>query len=94
MYLEICLLQYIIDISNLACPKLNLGYSATKAASFSTFPISIAQVKCHGASHVALEVKNLPANAEDTRNVVSSSELGRSGGGHSNPQQYLCLEIP
>ena len=70
------------------------GYSATKPASFSTFPISTAQVKYHGASHVALEVKNLPANAEDIRNVGLIPELGRSGGRHSNPLQYLCLESP
>ena len=38
-------------------------------------------------------VKNLPANAEDTRDVGSIPGLGRSpGGGHGNPLQYSCLE--
>ena len=40
-------------------------------------------------------VKNLPANAGDTRDVGSVSKLGRSpGGGHDNPLQYSCLEKP
>ena len=40
-------------------------------------------------------VKNLPANAEDTRDLSSVSGLGRSpGGGHGNPFQYSCLENP
>ena len=40
-------------------------------------------------------VKNLPANAEDTRDVGSISGLGRSpGGGNGNPFQYSCLENP
>ena len=47
------------------------------------------------ASQVALEVKNLPANAEDTGDAVSILELGRSpGGGYGNPLQYSCLENP
>ena len=38
-------------------------------------------------------VKNLPANAEDTRIVVSIPGSARSpGGGHSKPLQYSCLE--
>ena len=41
------------------------------------------------------EVKNLPANAGDRRDVCSIPELGRSlGGGHGNPLQYSCLENP
>ena len=48
-----------------------------------------------GASQVALVVKNLPANAEDVRDVGSIPGLGRfSGGGHGNPLQYSCLENP
>ena len=40
-------------------------------------------------------VKNLPANAEDSRDVGSIPELGRSlGGGNGNPIQYSCLENP
>jgi len=45
-----------------------------------------------GASQVALEVKNLCANAGAIRDVGSIPGLGRSpGGGHGNPLQYSCL---
>ena len=45
------------------------------------------------ASLVAQLVKNLPANAGDTRDVGSSPGLGRSPGiGNGNPLQYFCLE--
>ena len=38
-------------------------------------------------------VKNLPANAGDTRNAVSVSGAERSPGiGNGNPPQYSCLE--
>ena len=48
-----------------------------------------------GASQVALVVKNLLANAEDTRDVVSIPGVGRfPGGRHGNPLQYSCLENP
>ena len=47
------------------------------------------------AFQVALVGKNLPANAEDVRDVSSIPGLGRSlGEGHSNPLQYSCLENP
>ena len=40
-------------------------------------------------------VKNLPANAGDTRDAGSISGSGRSsGGGHGNPLQYSCWKIP
>ena len=40
-------------------------------------------------------VKNLPADAGDTRNLGSIPGLGRSPGeGHSNPLQYSCLGNP
>ena len=45
------------------------------------------------ASQVALEVKNLPANAGDKRDGASVPGSGRSpGGAHGNPLQYSCLE--
>ena len=48
-----------------------------------------------GASQVALEVKNPPANAGDARKASSVPGSGRSpGGGHGNPVQYSCLENP
>ena len=41
---------------------------------------------------VALVVKNLPANARDTRDVGSIPGSGRSPGeGNGNPLQYSCL---
>ena len=41
----------------------------------------------------ALEVRNLPANAGDVRDVGSTPGLGRSaGGGLGKPLQYCCLE--
>ena len=40
-------------------------------------------------------VKNLPANAEDIRDVGLIPGFGRSlGGGHGNPLHYSCLENP
>ena len=48
-----------------------------------------------GASQVALEVKNLSANAGDLINAGSIPGLGGSHGeGHSNPLQYSSLENP
>ena len=47
------------------------------------------------ASQVAVVVKNLPANAEEVRDMSSIPGLGRSpGGGHGNPLQYSCLGNP
>ena len=46
-------------------------------------------------SQVVLVVKKPPANAGDVRDVGSISVLGRyTGGRHSNPLQYSCLENP
>ena len=40
-------------------------------------------------------VKNPPAPAGDLKDASSDPGLGRSaGGGHGNPLQYSCLEIP
>ena len=40
-------------------------------------------------------VKNLPANAEEVRDMSSIPVLGRSpGGGNGNPLQYPFLENP
>jgi len=42
-----------------------------------------------------LLVKNLPANAEDTRDIDWIPGLGRCPGeGNCNPLQYSCLENP
>ena len=44
---------------------------------------------------MALEVKNLPANAEDIRDTGLILALGRSpGGGHGNPLHILAWKIP
>ena len=46
-----------------------------------------------GASQVALVVKNLPANAGDSRDKDLIPGPGRSSGvGNGNPLQYSCLE--
>ena len=48
-----------------------------------------------GASQVLLVVKNLPANAEDIRDLGSIPGSGRSPEGvHSSPLQYSGLENP
>ena len=40
-------------------------------------------------------VKDLPANAGDTREAGLIPGSGRApGGGHGNPLQYFCLEKP
>ena len=45
------------------------------------------------ASQVVLEVKNLSANAGDSREADLIPGWGRSpGGGHGSPLQYSCLE--
>ena len=47
------------------------------------------------APQVVLVVKNLPANAGDTRDAGSVPGSGRSpAGGNDNPLQYFCLENP
>ena len=49
----------------------------------------------YGAPQVAPVVKNLPASAEDIRDMGSIPGLGRSPGrGHGNPLQYSGLENP
>ena len=49
----------------------------------------------HGASQVALLVKNLLADTGDIRDAGSVPGSGRSpGGGHGNPLLYSCLESP
>ena len=49
----------------------------------------------HQVSQVVLVVENLPASAEDVRDVGSIPGLERSpGGGHGNPLQYSHLENP
>ena len=51
-------------------------------------------MESHGASQKAIEVNDLPANA-DVRDVCSIPGSGRSlGGGHGNPLQYSRLENP
>ena len=46
-------------------------------------------------SQVALLVKNLSANAGDLRDTGYIPGLGKyTGGGHSNPLHYPCLENP
>ena len=45
-----------------------------------------------GASQAVLMVKNMPASAEDARDMGLIPALGRSlRGGNGNPIQYSCL---
>ena len=47
----------------------------------------------YGASQVVLVVKNMPADAGDTRDAGSIPGSGRSPGvGRGNPLQYSCLD--
>ena len=46
------------------------------------------------ASHVALVVKNLPANPGDIRDVGLILGWRRFPGGNVTPFQYFCLENP
>ena len=49
----------------------------------------------HHVSQVVLVVENLPASAEDVRDVGSIPRMVRSpGGGHGSPLQYSHLENP
>ena len=49
----------------------------------------------HWASQVTVVVNNPPANAGDVRDAGSIPGSGRPpGGGHGNPLQYSCLDIP
>ena len=45
--------------------------------------------------YVGLAVKNLPAHAGDSRDMVPIPRSGRSpGGGNGSPLQYSCPENP
>ena len=49
----------------------------------------------HGASQVALVIKNPPSNAVDVRDTGSIPGSGRSPAGrHGNPPQYSRMENP
>ena len=60
---------------------------------FLCFSALAAPMGLHRPSQVASVVKDLPANAGDTREASLIPGLGRSPeGGHGNPLQYSCLE--
>ena len=74
------------------CARGSLGYFLRYIAQFPILGIS--PRVCWG-SQIALVVKNLPANAGDTRDVRSIPGLGRSPGvGNGNLLRYSCLESP
>ena len=55
----------------------------------------VAGTERRGLPQVVLVVKNLPVNAGDVRVAGSIPESGQSSqGGHGNPLQDSCLEIP
>ena len=57
--------------------------------------ISIQPTHIKRASQVPLEVRNLLANATDTRDTNLIPGSGRAPeGGHGTPLQYSCLENP
>ena len=66
-----------------------------QADSSSSQPQGKLYTKLYTTSLVPLMVKNLPANARDTRDADSIPGSGRSPqGGHGNPLQYSCLGNP
>ena len=80
-----CHLQSIYSTTKATCVSLYLVFSSICSLILG-FP---------GASQGILVVKNLPANAEDKRDVGLIPGLGRSpGGGYGKPLQYSYLEIP
>ena len=99
-----CLQQKVrSDASFRARSKVSSGSMCI--ISFQTFSVHIYQPLCSpfddvsrrnfGVSQVVRVVKNLPANARDTRDAGSIPRLGRSpGGGHGNPLQYSYPENP
>ena len=64
-----------------------------KPAYFNAFFILTLQECFQWALQVAVVLKNLPANAEDQRDMGQSLERP-PGGGHGNPLQCSCLENP
>ena len=79
------------------CHRKGLIHLMTKSKRKPRTPLSALIPTFHllGDSHVAIVVKNPPANAKDIRDLGSIPGLGRSPGGrHGNPLQYSCLENP
>ena len=69
-----------------------MSHSAAAAEEVLKVPHSLADLVSDGDVGGSM-VKNLPANAGDTRDVSSIPRSGRSpGGGNGNPLQYSCLE--
>ena len=69
-----------------------MSHSAAAAEEVLKVPHSLADLVSDGYVGGSM-VKNLPANAGDTRDVSSIPRSGRSpGGGNGNPLQYSCLE--
>ena len=59
------------------------------------FSSKLIKLKIMRVSQVALVVKNVPANAGDTRDTSSVTGLGRSPAeGNGDPLQFSCLENP
>ena len=75
-------------------PPCNAGHMGLSPSTH--LYITIREPVCHReVSQVALGIKNLPANAGDTRDSSLIPGTGRSpGGSHGNPLQYSCLENP
>ena len=76
--------------------QCRVGSASAPRSKYLKLGTSSAIISCvtqEEASHVALEVKSLPAG--NIRDADSNPRLGRSsGGGRGNPLQYTCLENP
>ena len=74
-------------------PSMILGISIYRILFNFLSRVSLCLLFVDGASQVALVVKNPPANAGNTRDMVLIPRLGRSPGeGNGNPLQYSCLK--
>ena len=82
-----------IELASLASPTLAAEFLTISTTGEAHIGLWHHPIPC--ASHVAQWVKNLPANAGDSRDVGSVPGSGRSPGeGDGYPLQYSCLENP
>ena len=84
---------HVIEQLELSTLPLGIYYGTITLENNVAISFKVIHTHSHGASQVALVVKNPNANAGDSRGTGLIPGLGRSpGGGHGNPLQYPCLE--